>query len=115
MIKQPELHQCAECPRLRSRLRRGGRCEMCLERHRLAGTLEQVPDLRRTSRSIFRYHNQPPGLSLRQADYWVRQGWLKPNNARSGSGTARVWDEQELKVADRMRRLVAAGLTPNVA
>jgi DNA-binding transcriptional MerR regulator len=51
------------------------------------------------------------GASYRQLDYWVRRGYLRPEEATPGTGYARTWAPSELRVAARMARLVAAGLT----
>lgn len=54
--------------------------------------------------------------TYRQIDYWVRRGWLRPIGAAApGSGVPRVFPPEELAVADRMARLVRAGLTPEAA
>lgn len=55
------------------------------------------------------------GVSYRQLDYWCRRGWLRPGNGGAGSGSVRHWPEAELDVAEKMSRLVAAGLTPAAA
>lgn len=53
------------------------------------------------------------GLTERQLVYWVDNGLLHP--VARGRGTPRHWPQLELQVADLMRRLVDAGLTPGVA
>lgn len=55
------------------------------------------------------------GISYRQLDYWIRQGWLTPHNAHSGSGSQRDFRGSELTVAKRMGRLVAIGFHPALA
>lgn len=55
------------------------------------------------------------GISYRQLDYWVRQGWLRPERDRRGTGVPRRWPEAELAVARRMVRLTAAGFPPALA
>lgn len=54
------------------------------------------------------------GLTYRQLDHWTRRGWLRPAHI-GGTGNARVWSAAELQIADLMRRLTRAGLTPEVA
>jgi hypothetical protein len=54
-------------------------------------------------------------VSYRQIDYWVRRGWLRPDDPRPGSGYGRDWSDDEVRVAERMARLVRAGLAPDVA
>jgi DNA-binding transcriptional MerR regulator len=54
------------------------------------------------------------GLTYRQLDHWTRRGWLRPAHT-GGTGNARAWSQAELQIADLMRRLVAAGLTPEAA
>lgn len=55
------------------------------------------------------------GLSLRQADYWTRRGWLRPYNPDCGTGHGRIWPHTEVRVAAAMSRLIAAGLTVEAA
>lgn len=52
------------------------------------------------------------GISYRQLDYWVRIGHLLPEHEPLGSGTERKWPTAERLVAERMCRLVSAGLKP---
>ncbi|MEV0993443.1 MerR family transcriptional regulator [Nonomuraea sp. NPDC050202] len=54
------------------------------------------------------------GLSYRRLDFWATRGWIRPTHA-GGSGNTRVWPEAELRIADLMRRLTAAGLAADVA
>ncbi|MGI5288055.1 MerR family transcriptional regulator [Nonomuraea polychroma] len=54
------------------------------------------------------------GLTYRQLDHWSRRGWLKPAHT-GGTGNVRVWSQDELRIADLMRRLTRAGLTPEAA
>lgn len=54
------------------------------------------------------------GLSYRRLDFWATKGWIRPQHA-GGSGHNRVWPEHELRIADLMRRLTAAGLAADVA
>lgn len=55
-----------------------------------------------------------PGLSYRMLDHWVRKGYLRPAT-KGGTGNAREWSGDEVRVAQKMARLVAAGLTPAAA
>lgn len=55
------------------------------------------------------------GVTYRQLNWWVRQGYLRPANPHPGSGTRRVWSTKELRVGARMAALVAAGLLPRFA
>ena len=55
------------------------------------------------------------GITYRQADHWIRCGWLRPDYAMSGSGTQRDWSREEVAVGERMGALVHAGLTASVA
>jgi DNA-binding transcriptional MerR regulator len=50
------------------------------------------------------------GLTYRQLDYWVRQGYLQPDNPEPGSGVNRKWSTLEIAVATTMGALVNAGL-----
>ncbi|GAA3172745.1 MerR family transcriptional regulator [Nonomuraea roseoviolacea] len=53
------------------------------------------------------------GLTPRTLNYWIDRGLLRPSTW--GHGIRRDWPQTELQVADLMRRLVAAGLTADVA
>lgn len=55
------------------------------------------------------------GVTYRQLDHWVRQGYLRPAVAQPGTGRPRSWPPFEIKVAARMARLTAAGLMPGSA
>jgi DNA-binding transcriptional MerR regulator len=55
------------------------------------------------------------GLTYRRLDYWTRKGFLRPEHATPGSGIHRVWDDDELAVANRMLRLTNAGIDLNSA
>lgn len=57
------------------------------------------------------------GITYRQSDFWVRQGYLRPERrkGRAGTGFARRWPSGELAVAARMARLVTAGIAPEAA
>jgi DNA-binding transcriptional MerR regulator len=54
------------------------------------------------------------GLTYRKLDHWARRGWLRPIHT-GGTGNNRVWPQNELQIADLMRRLTRAGLTPEAA
>ena len=49
------------------------------------------------------------GVTYRQLDHYVRQGYLKPAH-EGGSGRQREWTRAELDVARVMGRLTAVGL-----
>jgi len=51
------------------------------------------------------------GLTYRRLDHWTRQGWLQPTRFSRN----REWPQRELRIADLMRRLTDAGLTPEAA
>jgi hypothetical protein len=55
------------------------------------------------------------GASYRQLDHWVRQGYLRVQQHGPGSGHARQWPDEEVRVAAVMARLTAAGLPPALA
>jgi len=84
-------------------------CGTCYCRHRRRGTLDQFPPLPPAPTAI-----PDIGATYRQLDHWVRSGYLKPNCA-GGSGFVREWPKGELRVANTMARLVAAGLPPALA
>lgn len=48
--------------------------------------------------------------TYRQLDHWVRRGHLRLHDPLPGSGKVRLWPEAEVRVADRIARLVAAGV-----
>lgn len=56
-----------------------------------------------------------PGLTYRQLDSWCTKGYLRPDIQSPGSGYARDFDHTEFAVAERMARLVAAGVLPAAA
>lgn len=56
------------------------------------------------------------GITYRQLDYWCRKGWLRPDEANTGSGTRRTFPPDELRVAALMAVLTReAGLRPDRA
>ena len=55
------------------------------------------------------------GVTYRQLDHWTRAGYLHDDRTRPGSGHHRTWSDTELQVAERMGRLVRAGLTLHAA
>lgn len=56
-----------------------------------------------------------PGVSYRQLDYWARLGYLVPRQARPGTGINREWPAEEVRVAELIGRLRAAGLSLDAA
>lgn len=65
------------------------------------------------------------GITYRQLDYWVTQGWLKPTvidhgrsgrpAGRPGTGYRRIFMGLEVTKAEHMGRLVRFGTKPSVA
>jgi MerR HTH family regulatory protein len=51
------------------------------------------------------------GVSPRQLYYWVRCGYLRPENPAPGNGYRLVWPPEELEVARKMGALVDVGCT----
>lgn len=49
------------------------------------------------------------GITYRQADYWVRQGYLRTDGTQQGSGRHRRHPLVELQVARGLAQLLAAG------
>ncbi len=49
------------------------------------------------------------GITYRQADYWVRQGYLLADCPEPGSGHRRTHAVGELRVADALRQVLGAG------
>lgn len=69
-----------------------------------------------TSETVTMHDLTALGLSYRTVDYWVRQGYLRAINPGRGTGRGiRTFPAGEVPVADRMRRLTAAGVTPEAA
>jgi MerR HTH family regulatory protein len=58
------------------------------------------------------------GITYRQINYWTSQGWLRPRerlDGKRGHGCHFSYPEVERDIADRMRRLMGAGLTIRAA
>lgn len=55
------------------------------------------------------------GITYRQLDYWVRQGYLKPRGGHPGTGFSRAFSDEERRIAVAMARCVRAGFTPVAA
>jgi DNA-binding transcriptional MerR regulator len=55
------------------------------------------------------------GATYRQLDYWIKLGYLKPDNAKDGSGSQRTWNGTEVAVAHLMIRLLRVGFIPKKA
>lgn len=55
------------------------------------------------------------GLTFRQIDFWCKQGYLTPSNGKTGTGNARTFEPDQLRVALRMRDLVGVGMKPAYA
>lgn len=55
------------------------------------------------------------GVTYRQLDHWVRRGYLRPDQPAPGSGNAREWSGDELRVAQLMACLKGAGFAPAAA
>lgn len=97
-------HLCSETDCTRRAAQRG-LCRPCYDVRAHAGTLPAaesysgptLPDLAEI------------GVSYRQLDHWVRRGWIRA--ATPGTGHRRTWTDDELAVAARMVKLIAAGFT----
>lgn len=56
------------------------------------------------------------GVTYRQLDYWTRTGLVHPATpALPGSGYARGWHPDEVRVLAVLARLVAGGIAPHVS
>ena len=101
--------QCWECGEQREL---GGRrlCRRCYYKHYKAGTIHKFPYAELPGSNV----PDVPGVTYRQLDFWVRQGYLRPEHA-GGSGVARKWPAEEIRVLERMARLVRGGVVPSVA
>jgi len=51
------------------------------------------------------------GITYRQADYWIRQGYLRCLNPGQGSGTRRRHPRREAEVAWGLAQLLSSGCT----
>ena len=52
---------------------------------------------------------QRTGLTFRQLDYWARKRHVHPQTI-GGTGNGRDWPEKEVKVAELIGRMMAAGV-----
>jgi DNA-binding transcriptional MerR regulator len=50
------------------------------------------------------------GISFRQLDHWIRQGWIRTETASGGSGSQRSFSQLEAKVAITAGELLELGL-----
>lgn len=55
------------------------------------------------------------GATYRQVDYWSKQGYLRPEELKTGSGKHRRWPRQELDILRVMVQLNQIGLDPGRA
>jgi hypothetical protein len=55
------------------------------------------------------------GVSYRQLDHWIRQGWVPVPDGTPGKGTPRVFTPEAEAVAVAMGDLVTAGCTASAA
>jgi DNA-binding transcriptional MerR regulator len=55
------------------------------------------------------------GITYRQLDYWVRRGWVRPEEPLPGQGRPREWPAAELNIARQMGLLIAAGFNAEAA
>lgn len=57
------------------------------------------------------------GLTMRQIDHWIRQGYVRSDtrNERSGTGIPRTFSGEQVRIAKRMAALVRCGFTPSAA
>ncbi len=90
-------------------------CRSCYHRRRRADTLDEVAPVAVRDGNGLADSPLDAGMSYRQLDYWVHQGYLNPGHARPGSGSWRSWPPTEVTVARLMYRLVTAGLTVRAA
>jgi len=55
------------------------------------------------------------GITYRQADYWIRQGYVSVDTGWEGPGNRRDITPDEAAHFDAMAQLVAHGIAPEVA
>lgn len=104
---------CPDCGKPATYKYARGLCASCYGMRQRNGTLHERPTL--AQRSGGGLADAPDGCTYRQLDYWVRKGYLRVPNATPGSGSWRTWPRREVVVAEKMARLVAAGIPPAVA
>jgi hypothetical protein len=105
---------CLDCQERREHEARGI-CPRCYQCRITAGTIDERPPLGTREGGGLASSPLQFGITYRQLDYWVRQGYLVPNHASPGSGSWRSWPEPEMEVARMMGVLVTAGLRPEAA
>jgi hypothetical protein len=103
------ITECVSCGKHKEHRGRG-LCGGCYWHHWKAETLGQFPLTKPPGTAI----PHVDGVTYRQLDFWVRQGYLRPEHG-GGSGVARRWSDEELGVLERMARLVQGGVVPAVA
>lgn len=52
------------------------------------------------------------GITYKQLHHWAERGYLRPEQARRGTGIPRCWPPGEVEIARRMARLTRAGVIP---
>lgn len=62
-----------------------------------------------------RYDMEALGITYRQLDYWVRQGYLQTTEPPQGSGHRRTFPPSEIAVVKAMAAYTAAGISPLAA
>ena len=92
-------------------------------------TTTVIPEVEQPDPNFIEVIEQTPGLTYRQADHWIRKGYIsarcaghaighgliKPCDKGGGYGHHRYIDDDEVAVLRIMARLVNAGLHPEVA
>ena len=107
----PGAGLCAACGKP-GRLEARGLHGQCYRRAYQDGTIDQYPRVIPVGAKAMRVE----GVTYRQLDHWVAKGYLHPDpRDHAVSGVTRTWPDGEVRVASVMGRLVAAGLSPELA
>jgi hypothetical protein len=107
---------CLDCGQEGAHAARG-LCWACYRENAKDGTLDDFPAYvapQVAGRTAEELVKSLTGVTYRQLDHWCRKGYLRPDGG-VGSGTVRVFSDEESAVAQVMARLVVAGLLPAAA
>lgn len=55
------------------------------------------------------------GITYRQFDHWLHQGYIPTTTKPSGSGNPRVFSQQECAFVVKLAKMVRAGIAPATA
>lgn len=72
------------------------------------GGVDDTDDVKLTSQQLC----DMSGISYRQLDYWVRQGWIQPFIAAEGSGTLRLFSIRQAILVCVAGAMAKRGMSP---